>query len=159
MGRKGNIGSQVVSCRVPTKLFTKLHNEADDKGIAIGVYIRDILSQENFSQGGETKIEYRDKLVPKIEYRDKIVEKIVEVPVEYHHDKIVDNPKLIQENDDLKSQIRLLQTELNKIKQKRKEELEPAHISMARFEVENGTASEKVIQLIKEIDSKKTKNQ
>ena len=90
MGRKGNIGSQVVSCRVPTKLFTKLHNEADDKGIAIGVYIRDILSQENFSQGGETKIEYRDKLVPKIEYRDKIVEKIVEVPKIEYRDKIVE---------------------------------------------------------------------
>ena len=122
MGRLGNIGSQVVSSRLPTKVYTKLLNEADDKGIAIGVYIRDILSQDNFSQGGQTKIEYRDKIVevPKIEYRDRIIEKPINTLVEYkdkivYKDRIVekivekkievDNPKLLLKIQELEKYI------------------------------------------------------
>jgi hypothetical protein len=153
MARKGDIDSKSVASRVPMKVFIRLQTKAYESNKTMSAFICDVLSDENFSQGGETKIEYRDILVPKIEYRDRIIEK--EVPVEYHHDKIVDNPKLIEENEDLKRQVKLLQKELNKLKEKRKEYLEPNHIAMARIEVRDGTASEKVIQMIKEIDSKK----
>ena len=94
---------------MPIKLFTKLLNEADDKGIAIGVYIREILSKDNFSQVGETKIEYRDRILEKkVEvpiYRDRILEKKVEI----------DNPKIIKENVALKKQIELLEIEIKKL--------------------------------------------
>lgn len=155
MGRKGDIGTKILSSRVPIKLYTKLLNEADDKGIAIGVYIRDILAKDNFSQGGQTKIEYKEKVVyrdkivevPKIQYRDRIIEKKVEI----------DNPKISQENVDLKKQIQLLEDEIKELKKFKssKTPIEPPHIAIARIDVKNGTADERVIKMIQRLDSKK----
>lgn len=62
MGRKGDIVSKVIGVRSPIKIYTKLLNEASDKGISLSEYCVSILSKDNFNQGGQTKIEYRDKL-------------------------------------------------------------------------------------------------
>lgn len=148
MGRKGDITSKVIGVRTPIKIVTKLMNEASDKGISLSEYCVSLLSKDNFNQGGQTKIEYQDRIIEKkIEipvYRDRIVEKKVEI----------DNPKISQENVALKKQIQLLEDEIKELK-KKKAPLEPAYISLARFEVKNGTADEKTIKMIQELDSKK----
>ena len=116
MGRKGDITSKVIGVRTPIKIVTKLMNEASEKGISLSEYCVSLLSKDNFSQGGETKIEYKEKIVyrdkivevPKIEYRDRIIEKPINTLVEYkdkivYKDRIVevekkievDNPKLL----------------------------------------------------------------
>lgn len=104
MGRRGNIGTRVLSSRVPIKLYTRLCNEADDLEISLSEYVVSLLSNNNFSQGGETKIEYRDRIIEK------------EVPVEYHYDKIVDNPILVEENEFLKIKIKQIEFDLQKYK-------------------------------------------
>ena len=67
------------------------------------------MSKDNFDQGGQTKIEYRDRIVEKrVEvpiYRDRILEKKVEI----------ENPKISQENVALKNQIALLENEIKKL--------------------------------------------
>lgn len=86
MGRKGDIVSKVIGVRAPIRVYTKLLNEASDKGISISQYCLSLLTKDNFNKGGQTEIEYKEKIiyrdkiveVPKIEYRDKIVEKIIE---------------------------------------------------------------------------------
>jgi hypothetical protein len=113
MGRKGDITSKVIGVRTPIKIVTKLMNEASDKGISLSEYCVSLLSKDNFNQGGQTKIEYQDRIIEKkIEvpvYRDRIVEKKVEI----------DNPKIIQENVALKKQIELLELEIKKLTPKK----------------------------------------
>lgn len=148
MGRKGDITSKVIGVRTPIKIVTKLMNEASDKGISLSEYCVSLLSKDNFNQGGQTKIEYQDRIIEKkIEipvYRDRIIEKKVEI----------DNPKISQENVALKKQIQLLEDEIKELK-KVKTPLEPIYISIARDEVKKGTADEKTIKMIQELDSKK----
>lgn len=113
MGRKGDIVSKVIGVRAPIRVYTKLLNEASDKGISISQYCLSLLSKDNFNQGGQTQIEYKEKMVfrdkivevPKIEYRDRIIEKKVEI----------DNPKISQEMVALKKQIELLKLEIKKL--------------------------------------------
>jgi hypothetical protein len=97
MGRKGDITSKVIGVRAPIKIYTKLLNEASDKGISLSEYCVSLLSKDNFNQGGQTKIEYRDKIVevPKIEYRDRIIEKPINTLVEYK-DKIVYKDRIVE---------------------------------------------------------------
>ena len=125
MGRKGDITSKVIGVRTPIKIVTKLMNEASEKGISLSEYCVSLLSKDNFSQGGETKIEYKEKIVyrdkivevPKIEYRDRIIEKPINTLVEYkdkivYKDRIVevekkievDNPKLLLKIKELEQQ-------------------------------------------------------
>jgi hypothetical protein len=52
MGRKGDIVSKVIGVRAPIKVYTKLLNEASDKGISLSEYCVTLLSKNNFSQGG-----------------------------------------------------------------------------------------------------------
>lgn len=113
MARKGDIDSKPVSARVPMEVFIKLQTIAFEKKKTMSAFLCDILSDDKFGQGGEAKIEYRDKLIPKIEYRDRIIEK--EVPVEYYFKEEVDNPILIKENEDLKNRILELEQELQSI--------------------------------------------
>lgn len=120
MGRKGDITSKVIGVRTPIKIVTKLMNEASEKGISLSEYCVSLLSKDNLDQGGETKIEYKEKIVyrdkivevPKIEYRDRIIEKPVNTLIEYkdkivYKDRIVekkievDNPKLLLKIKDL----------------------------------------------------------
>ena len=113
MGRKGDITSKVIGVRTPIKVYTKLLNEASDKGISLSEYCVSLLSKDNFSQGGETKIEYKEKIV----YRDRIIEKPINTLVEYkdkivYKDRIVevekkievDNPKLLLKIKELEQQ-------------------------------------------------------
>lgn len=109
MGRKGDITSKVIGVRTPIKIVTKLMNEASDKGISLSEYCVSLLAKDKFSQGGETKIEYREKIVyrdkivevPKIEYRDRIKTNIEYKDKIVYKDRIVerkievDNPKLL----------------------------------------------------------------
>jgi hypothetical protein len=89
MGRKGDIVSKVIGVRAPIKVYTKLLNESSDKGISLSEYCVSLLTKDNFSQGGQTKIEYIDR-------PPRIVEK--NVPI--------DNPVLIKENSLLKKEIK-----------------------------------------------------
>jgi hypothetical protein len=79
MGRKGDIISKVIGVRAPIKVYTKLLNEASDKGISLSEYCVSLLSKDNLSQGGQTKIEYQDR---------------------WHID-----PKLVRENEVLKNRL------------------------------------------------------
>jgi hypothetical protein len=109
MGRKGDIVSKVIGVRSPIRVYTKLLNESSDKGISLSEYCLSILSKDNFNQGGQTKIEYQERIIEKkIEvpvYRDRIIEKKVEI----------ENPKISQENVALKNQIALLENEIKKL--------------------------------------------
>jgi predicted RNase H-like nuclease (RuvC/YqgF family) len=109
MGRKGNITTTVIGVRTPIKLFTKLLNEASDKGMAISPYIVQILSDLD-ANGGLTPQE------PTIIYKDKIVEKIVEknVPVKVE----VNNKELEDENYELWSKNRELKKRIQEIENK-----------------------------------------
>ena len=113
MGRKGDIVSKVIGVRSPIRVYTKLLNESSDKGVSLSEYCLSILSKDNFDQGGQTKIEYRDRIVEKrVEvpiYRDRILEKKVEI----------DKPKISQENVALKKQIELLELEIKKLTPKK----------------------------------------
>jgi hypothetical protein len=109
MARKGDIDSKSVSSRVPMEVFLKLQKQAFDKKQTMSAYLCDILSKDSFGKGGETKIEYRDRIIEK------------EVPVEYHHDKVIKDPKLIQENTSLKEKIKLLEDEIKALKNPQKE--------------------------------------
>lgn len=65
MGRKGDIVSKVIGVRAPIKTYTKLLNEASDKGISLSEHCVYLLSKDNFNQGGQTRIEYRDRIIEK----------------------------------------------------------------------------------------------
>ena len=99
MGRKGDITSKVIGVRTPIKVYTKLLNEASDKGISLSEYCVSLLSKDNFSQGGQTKIEYQDR---------------------WHID-----PKLARENDELKTRLKeqvvLIEEMKSKMKQNTKD--------------------------------------
>jgi len=91
MGRKGDIVSKVIGVRAPIKVYTKLLNEASDKGISLSEYCVSLLSKDNFNQGGQTKIEYIDR-------PPRIIEKTVPT----------DNPVLIKENLRLREEIKTI---------------------------------------------------
>ena len=143
MGRKGDIESKSVSSRVPMEVFLKLQTQAFAQKKTMSGYLCDLLSKDNFSQGGQTKIEYRDKIVekrvevpiyrdrilekkievPKIEYRDKIVEKVVEkiieIPkIEYHTSVTVLGQirKLEESNSKLSEQVAELQSQNSRLR-------------------------------------------
>ena len=117
MARKGDIDSKSIASRVPMKVYIRLQTMAYESNKTMSAFICDVLSDENFSQGGETKIQYRDKLVPKIEYIDRIVEKKVEVPINVRVP--IDNPILIKENESLKREIEELKLEIVKLTPKK----------------------------------------
>jgi hypothetical protein len=111
MGRKGNITTTVIGVRTPIKLFTKLLNEASDKGMAISPYIVQILSNLDanggFANGGLTPQE------PTIIYKDKIVEKIIEKKI-----LVKDNRELEDENHELWSKNRELKNRIQELENK-----------------------------------------
>lgn len=149
MARKGDIDSKSVASRVPMEVYLRLLKNSSSNKQTLSSYLCDVLSDEKFGQGGVTeKVVYRDRIIEKkIEapvYRDRIVEKKVEI----------DNPKISQENVALKKQIQLLEDEIKELK-KVKTALEPTYISIARDEVKKGTADERTIKMIQELDSKK----
>jgi hypothetical protein len=113
MARKGDIDSKSVASRVPMEVYLRLLKSSSSNGMTLSSYLCDVLSKDNFSQGGQTKIEYQDRVIEKkIEvpiYRDRIIEKKVEI----------DNPKIIQENVALKKQIELLELEIKKLTPKK----------------------------------------
>jgi predicted RNase H-like nuclease (RuvC/YqgF family) len=116
MGRKGNITTTVIGVRTPIKLFTKLLNEASDKGMAISPYIVQILSDLD-ANGGLTPQE------PTIIYKDKIVEKIVEknvpVKVEVNNKELEDeNYELWSKNRELKKRIQELENKCDDLQKK-----------------------------------------
>ena len=115
MARKGDIDSKSVASRVPMEVYLRLLKTASSQKKTLSGYLCDKLSEENFGQGGETKIEYKEKIVyrdriiekpintlveykDKIVYKDRIVEKIVEKKIE------VDNPKLLLKIKELEQQ-------------------------------------------------------
>ena len=95
MGRKGDITSKVIGVRTPIKIVTKLMNEASEKGISLSEYCVSLLSKDNFNQGGQTKIEYQDK---------------------WHID-----PKLVRENEQLKTRIKEQVVSIENLESKLKE--------------------------------------
>jgi len=52
MGRKGDITSKVIGVRAPIKTYTKLLNEASDKGISLSEYCVHLLVQK-YADGGQ----------------------------------------------------------------------------------------------------------
>ena len=113
MARKGDIDSKSVASRGPMEVYLRLLKNSSSKGMTLSSYLCDVLSEGNFSQGGQTKIEYQDRIIEKkIEvpiYRDRILEKKVEI----------DNPKISQENIALKKKIELLELEIKKLTPKK----------------------------------------
>lgn len=97
MGRKGDIVSKVIGVRAPIKVYTKLLNEASDKGISLSEYCVSLLSKDNFNQGGQTKIEYQDR---------------------WHID-----PKLVRENEQLKTRIKEQVVSIENLESKLKESI------------------------------------
>lgn len=150
MARKGDIDSKSVASRVPMEVYLRLLKSSSSKGLTLSAYLCDVLSEGNFSQGGQTKIEFKEKVVyrdvPKIEYRDRIVEKIVEKRVENPK-----NPKLLLEIEKLEKQVFDLTTHLFFPKPKRADE-SPA-IKSAREDIRRGTASVRVREMIQELDA------
>ena len=113
MARKGDIDSKSVASRVPMEVYLRLLKTASSQKKTLSGYLCDKLSEENFGQGGETKIEYKEKIV----YRDRIIEKPINTLVEYkdkivYKDRIVevekkievDNPKLLLKIKELEQQ-------------------------------------------------------
>jgi hypothetical protein len=113
MARKGDIDSKSVASRVPMKVFIRLQTKAYESKKTMSAFICDVLSDENFSKGGETKIEYKDNIV----YRDRIVEKRIEVPVEVPINVRVpiDNPILIEKIESLINENKKLKIEIDKL--------------------------------------------
>lgn len=56
MGRKGDIVSKVIGVRTPIKTYTKLLNDASDKGISLSEYCVSLLSNQS-----DLSIDYKDK--------------------------------------------------------------------------------------------------
>jgi predicted RNase H-like nuclease (RuvC/YqgF family) len=151
MGRKGNITTTVIGVRTPIKLFTKLLNEASDKGMAISPYIVQILSDLD-ANGGLTPQE------PTIIYKDKIVEKIIEkkipVKVEVNNKELEDeNHELWSKNRELKNRIQELENKCDDLQKKipkpkpTKEEIDlEMMLSHYAGEFFNGRLNEKEIE-------------
>jgi hypothetical protein len=80
MGRKGDIISKVIGVRAPIKVYTKLLNEASDKGISLSEYCVSLLSKDNLSQGGQTKIEYQDRFRtdPKLVRENQVLKNLLQ---------------------------------------------------------------------------------
>ena len=91
MARKGDIDSKSVASRVPMEVYLRLLKTASSQKKTLSGYLCDKLSEENFGQGGETKIEYKEKIV----YRDRIIEKPINTLVEYK-DKIVYKDRIVE---------------------------------------------------------------
>lgn len=128
MGRKGDITSKVIGVRTPIKIVTKLMNEASEKGISLSEYCVSLLSKDNFSQGGETKIEYKEKIV----YRDKIIEVPVEIPINVRVP--IDNPILIKQIESLTSENKKLKLEIDKLTPQPKPKMTEGYCSECRRE-------------------------
>jgi hypothetical protein len=112
MGRKGDIESKSVACRVQMEVYLNLRQKALKEKKPIGTYLRDILSDDNFGMGGETKVVYRDKIV------EKIVEKNVPVKVDVNNRDLEErNDMLFSENLALKMEIKRLEEEIERLKQ------------------------------------------
>lgn len=56
MGRKGDIVSKVIGVRTPIKTYTKLLNDASDKGISLSEYCVSLLSNQS-----DLAIDYKSK--------------------------------------------------------------------------------------------------
>lgn len=56
MGRKGDIVSKVIGVRTPIKTYTKLLNDASDKGISLSEYCVSLLSNQS-----DLAIDYKGK--------------------------------------------------------------------------------------------------
>ena len=57
MGRKGDIISKVIGVRAPIKTYTKLLNDASDKGVSLSEYCVSLLS----NQDGNFGVDYKRK--------------------------------------------------------------------------------------------------
>jgi predicted RNase H-like nuclease (RuvC/YqgF family) len=164
MGRKGNITTTVIGVRTPIKLFTKLLNEASDKGMAISPYIVQILSDLD-ANGGLTPQE------PTIIYKDKIVEKIIEkkipVKVEVNNKELEDeNYELWSKNKELKNRIQELENKCDDLQKKipkpkpTKEEIdEELRLSFYYGEFVNGRLNEKEIEKYNALKALKKKRE
>jgi len=164
MGRKGNITTTVIGVRTPIKLFTKLLNEASDKGMAISPYIVQILSDLD-ANGGLTPQE------PTIIYKDKIVEKIIEkkipVKVEVNNKELEDeNYELWSKNKELKNRIQELENKCDDLQKKipkpkpTKEEIdEELRLSFYYGEFVNGRLNEKEIEKYNALKALKQKRE
>lgn len=53
MARKGDIDSKSVASRVPMEVYLRLLKNSSSKGMTLSSYLCDVLSEENFGQGGQ----------------------------------------------------------------------------------------------------------
>lgn len=97
MSRKGDIDSKSVASRVPMEVYLRLLKNSSSKGMTLSSYLCDFLSKDNFSEGGQTKFVYQDR---------------------WHIE-----PKLVEENETLKSQIRGLKILMGTMEEKHKEDI------------------------------------
>ena len=164
MGRKGNITTTVIGVRTPIKLFTKLLNEASDKGMAISPYIVQILSDLDANGGlipQEPTIIYKDKIV------EKIIEKKIPVKVEVNNKELEDeNYELWSKNRELKNRIQELENKCDDLQKKipkpkpTKEEIdEENRLSFYYGEFVNGRLNEKEIEKYNALKALKQKRE
>jgi predicted RNase H-like nuclease (RuvC/YqgF family) len=164
MGRKGNITTTVIGVRTPIKLFTKLLNEASDKGMAISPYIVQILSDLDANGGlipQEPTIIYKDKIV------EKIIEKKIPVKVEVNNKELEDeNYELWSKNRELKNRIQELENKCDDLQKKipkpkrTKEEIDEDRVlEFYSAEFFNGRLNEKEIEKYNALKALKQKRE
>jgi hypothetical protein len=79
MARKGDIDSKSVASRVPMEVYLRLLKNSSSKGMTLSSYLCDVLSEENFGQGGQpinVRVPIQDPIL--IREINTLKEKVVE---------------------------------------------------------------------------------
>lgn len=112
MARKGDIESKSVASRVPMEVYLRLLKNSSSNGKTLSSYLCDVLSDEKFGQGGQTKIEYQDrwsidtKLVTENNLLKSKIKEIHKDWVDIVKDNHKEINKLKEENELLKIEVK-----------------------------------------------------